>query len=356
MALSGCALRELWSVHKQSRLLPVSPRARLGSAIHRLLAEAARGTILDDHQSIENAWQEVISEVEADMLSSELECFLVPLSSTVNDYEVQKLRACNRAQQLLQSITRTEEKPVATRGLGCEVWVQSHDGLIGGFIDLVYEARLGRVIREYKSGTLFESDSSEGPSVHPDYLAQVKLYAALYHQTFSVWPVRLELVPLQGEEVQITVDRSECDQFLQKARTKWAEINASIEKARVHNAANPYSLATPSGATCRSCLSRPGCRSYQQTAEPRSSEWPADIVGTLVKSQLSGNGRMSLTLRDTRGRHIRVRQLTPARHPALSSLVEGNEVGIFNVRRTPNEEEVVESTLTTIYRMNSFPL
>src|SRR5258708_5635280 len=109
----------------------------------------------------------IIAEVEAQMLSSQLERSLVPLSRSVNDYEVQQLRACNRARELLQAITQIEEEPIAIPGFGCEVWVLSRDGAIDGFSDLVYEAPIGRVIREYKSGPLLQTEGKELPSVIP---------------------------------------------------------------------------------------------------------------------------------------------------------------------------------------------
>lgn len=353
VALKNCTLRELWSLQEESRILPVSPRARLGTAIHRLLAEAVNGTITDSGKSIEDVWYAIIAEVEAQMLSSQLERTLVPLSRNVNDYEVQKLRACNRARELLQSITQIEEKPVPIPGFGCEVWVQSRDRAIGGFIDLVYEAPIGRVIREYKSGPLLEADPSGLPVIHPDYLAQVKLYAALYHETFSVWPSRLELMPLQGEEIQLRVDSMECALLLQQARATLNEVNTSIAQARAIGQRGLDSLATPSGAVCRLCLSRPACHAYRQSPQPDIAEWPPDAWGTLTQVQRFGNGRMSLSLRKTTGEELRVRQLTPDRHPVIPFLAQGDQVGVYNVRRTANTEEVLESSLTTIYRMNS---
>jgi PD-(D/E)XK nuclease superfamily protein len=353
VALSGCALRELWSSQEQSRMLPISPRARLGTAIHRLLAQVVNGTIADAGKSIESTWFEIIAQIEADMSSSQFERDLVPLSRSVNDYEVQRIRTWNRAQQLMPSTTAVEKKPIPTPGFGCEVWVQSRDGTVGGFIDLVYEAETGRVIRDYKSGPLLETDSSGALAIHPEYLAQLKLYAALYYETFSEWPARLELMPLQGDEIQITVDRSECEHLLEKARGKRNEINQSIAHARSGKPPDPRSLARPSASVCRMCLSRPACREYHEMAPTDSSEWPNDAWGTLIRVQRFLNGRLCLTLRNKAGKEIRVCQLTPARHPAIPLIAEGDEVGVYSVRRTSNEEEVVETSLTTIYRMNS---
>ena len=43
VSLDNCNLRELWVTPDHSPLLPVSPRARLGSIVHRLLELASNG-------------------------------------------------------------------------------------------------------------------------------------------------------------------------------------------------------------------------------------------------------------------------------------------------------------------------
>jgi len=57
------------------------------------------------------------------------------------------------------------------------------------------------------------------------------LYAALYRLTFGVWPVRLEVVPLQGAPLAVPYDTEEAYglladavAFLQDANRRIAEV------------------------------------------------------------------------------------------------------------------------------------
>jgi len=356
VALNGCTLRELWATSDQSPLLPASPRARLGSIVHRLLELANNGRLVSREESIEKAWSLIVVDVESRMSSSWIEQSLVPLSRTVNDFEVQRLRAWNRAMQLMQPASPTEGRAVAQPGFGCEIWVQSTDGTVGGYIDAVYQGESGRVIRDFKTGPILEENGNDEASIQPDYLVQIKLYAALYHETFGLWPTHVELVPVQGEALTTAVDRGECNELLQAAKRKRVEVNKRIKDALLRGREGIKSLASPSVSNCRFCLWRPSCNAYCEQSEiAGGSEWPPDIRGTVTAIQPLGNGRLLLIVRGSDGAERKIRQLDPSphRHPALAKLRLGERVGIYNTRRNLNTTDVSETNSTTIYRISS---
>jgi len=353
VALNGCTLRELWATSDHSPLLPASPRARLGTIVHGLLELAGNGLLVSREGSIEKAWSGIVVDVESRMSGSWIEQSLVPLSRTVNDFEVQRLRAWNRAMQLMQPASPVEELAVQQTGFGCEIWVQSTDGTVGGYIDAVYQGESGRVIRDFKTGPILEENGND-EAIHPDYLVQIKLYAALYRETFGLWPTLVELVPVQGESLTIAVDRSECEELLLAAKRKRLEVNNRIKAALLKGREGITSLASPSVSNCRFCLWRPGCVAYCERSETAGdSEWPPDIRGTVTAIQPLGNGRLLLIIRHSDGAEKKVRQLDPSpdRHPALAKLRLGDRVGIYNTRRNPNSTDVSETNSTTIYRM-----
>jgi PD-(D/E)XK nuclease superfamily len=353
VALNGCTLRELWATSSQSPLLPASPRARLGTIVHRLLELASNGLLVSCEDSIEKAWSGIVVDVESKMSSSWIEQSLVPLSRTVNDFEVQRLRAWNRAMQLMRPPSPVEEVTVQQTGFGCEIWVQSTDGTVGGYIDAVYQGESGRVIRDFKTGSILEESGNDGAIIHLDYLVQIKLYAALYQETFGLWPTHVELVPVQGESLTIAVDRSECEELLLAAKRKRLEVNNRIKTALLKGRDGIKSLASPSVSNCRFCLWRPGCVAYYERSETAGdSEWPADIRGTVAAIQPLGNGRLLLIVRGNDAAEKKVRQLDPSpdRHPAQASLGVGEGIGIYNTRRNPNTTDVSETSSTTIYR------
>ena len=358
VTLENCNLKELWVAPDQSPLLPVSPRARLGSVVHRFLELASNGLPIGSEDAIEKAWGELIDEAETRMSRSWLERSLIPLSKTVNDFEVQRLRAWSRAKQIAQAVAVTEEPAALGIGFGCEIWVQSKDGTVGGYIDAAYPTPSGRVIRDFKTGPILEENGNSEGAIHPDYVVQIKLYAALYSETFGEWPSRVELMPIRGEPLTIAIDPGECAELLQHAKDKRLAVNKQITAALKKGPEAIPSLANPSVSNCRFCLWRPACPAYtEQRRHSTDPDWPADLVGSLTSLQTLGNGRLLIIVTDSAGEQKRVRQLdpSPTRHPALARLQVGDRVGIYNTRRNPNQGDFSETISTTIYRMTNVP-
>ena len=356
VALDNCNLRELWVTPDQSPLLPVSPRARVGSVVHRFLELASNGLPVGSEKAIEQAWGELIAEVETRMSRSWLERSLLPLSKTVNDFEVQRLRAWSKAKQIAQPVEPMEESAELGIGFGCEIWVQSKDGTVGGYIDAAYPTPSGPVIRDFKTGPILEENVNSERAIHPDYVMQIKLYAALYSETFGEWPSSVELMPLRGEPMTIAVDPAECRELLQHAKDTRLSVNKRIDAALKKGAEAIPSLANPSVSNCRFCLWRPACSAYtEQSQRSPDPDWPADLVGTLTSLRTLGKGRLLVIVTDSAGEQKRVRQLdpSPTRHPALPRLQVGDRVGIYNTRRNPNQGDFAETISTTIYRMTN---
>jgi len=254
----------------------------------------------------------------------------------------------------MQSATPVEELAVRQPGFGCEIWVQSKDGTVGGYIDAVYQGESGRIIRDFKTGPILEENGNDETIIHSDYLVQIKLYAALYHETFGLWPTHVELMPVQGEAVRTAVDQGECEELLQAAKRKRSDVNNRIRAALLKGRDGLPTLASPSVSNCRFCLWRPGCTAYWDESEGiGSSDWPPDVQGTVTAMQALGNGRLLLIVRDKEGMEKRVRQLDPSpdRHPALVKLSLGTRVGIYNTRRSLSQNDCVETNSSTIYRM-----
>jgi hypothetical protein len=255
----------------------------------------------------------------------------------------------------MQPASLADEPAVQKTGFGCEIWVQSKDGVVGGYIDAVYQGDSGRVIRDFKTGPILEDNATDEATIHPDYLVQIKPYAALYHETFGVWPSHVELVPVQGEALTTAVDEGECEELLQAAKRTRLEVNNRIKAVLLKGREGIPSLASPSVSNCRFCLWRPGCSAYREQSEiAGGSEWPPDIRGIVTAIQPLGNGRLLLSVGGNEGAERKVRQLDPSpnRHPALEKLRLGDQAGIYNTRRNPNSTDVSETNSTTIYRMS----
>ena len=349
--LQACALREVWSANRAPALLPSSPAARLGIAAHRLLNEAARRLTGD---RVSSRWEELVDEVEVAMAQNWLDRHLLPLREVVPDYEVRRLRAVARARELAaDAVALPARRDQAGSGLfGYELLVSTPDSLAAGRVDAVLHGEHGPVIRDYKSGAIYESGMGV-PTVKHKYAVQLQLYAAIYATMAGVWPARLELKALSGESANVTFTPADCSQMLGRALELRDAVNRAIASAADPEARTEV-LARPSEEACRHCSYRPNCTPYRAArAVAGEGGWPLDVWGELTEARALGNGKVMLTLEAASGT-VRVRGLTPGphRHPALARLRAGDRLGVFNMRPAGSPTSYTEGLFTVIYKID----
>ncbi|MBD1929828.1 PD-(D/E)XK nuclease family protein [Trichocoleus sp. FACHB-90] len=361
VSLGECALREVWTANRQPLLLPASPVAKLGTAIHKLLELAGKGQLGEGTaQEVESVWTLLVEQVEREMQASWLEKSLVPLKKAIPDYEVRKIRACRRAEEIAQAASTFHGSAENGSTDRFELWVQSNDGLIGGSIDHVRETEEGLILRDYKSGYVMHKDELTGElKVKQGYQVQLKLYAALYETTFGQWPVRLEIIPLQGENITISFNPSECTELLNKVVASLYQVNRKIAEISQFDStvANIDLLALPTPNNCRFCSFRPACKAYQQIRNISDScGWPRDVWGSVIKIQNLGNGKLNLNLELSNypNKSINIRGLdpNPARHPALQIIQTGDQVALYNLLGNGSTGAFLEKFSTVVYRFS----
>lgn len=358
VALSTCPLQEIWAGSREAALLPRSPTAKLGTIIHRLLEQAGKGLLEDDDPGIEERWSELVNEVEKEMRQSWLEKSLTPLSKTVPQYTVRKIRACKKAREIASDRWPSQQS-FRTKSLSrYESWVESSDRLIGGSIDQVLETADGVVLRDFKSGQVTDSeDQSAGMEVKESYKVQLKLYASLFASKHGRWPTRLEVVPLQGPVKEVSFTHDECEELLAGAIKKLRSLNkriyeVAIGREPIHVA---YVFANPSPSACGFCSYRPSCTAYDLASSPDAADaaWPRDIRGVISEFKLLGNNKLGLTIKVNGKPHrlARVRGIdsSPERHPALRHIREGEKLGIYNLKGSRERLEFSQTASTTIY-------
>jgi len=338
----------------QPPLLPNSPSARLGKVIHSLFEAAGKGDLGEGNPLlITQAWAEALTDVEGVMAESWVESPLLPLSKSVPDFEVRRLRAFERAAGLSRGVGRRKPSRSGNLGTGSEIWVESDDGLVGGFVDAAIQLAGGVVIRDYKSGVFTEVKSPRTAKLA--HQTQLRLYAALYQSSFGRWPTGLELVPLNGDAIQVEFSPDECASLLREATEALKRVNGRIQdlilSPHPHLAAG--SLATPAPSTCRYCGYRPACFAYHAArGESTAANWPADLAGEISEVRVLANGRLSVSATDLAlGSVLRARGINPDphRHPGLLFAFPGRQIQICNLRRTASPKVLSESASTVIY-------
>lgn len=351
-AFRECSLRELWNCCDGLEQLPRSPNAEVGTITHKILEEAGVGRFtVKDPKEIEQRWDFHVTAVEERIARSWLKRHLLPLRGSITNFEVKRRQAIARAQELSknsQRWTRSNSSDDGHRKFGCELPVRSHDGFVRGKIDAVIPSANGPILRDYKSGAVYERGSED--RLRDEYISQMWLYAALYHRSVGIWPSELQLSPVIGDTIKVQFDRSNCDQLLDDSVAFVFEINTLIEDWKGEQDDLQEKLAHPSPENCRFCSHRPVCSPYRiarvQAKYPR--EWPNDVWGEISNVEVLGNGKV--LIRFSSGKQVRALDNSNGRHPAIDQLSRGDRASVFNTRQTRSDHSFVQGLLTTIYK------
>lgn len=330
LSLKKCQLRGIYS-STGSLLLPRSPAAHIGTAIHDMLELSMKGRI----QSVEDfnsAWDNIIRRIEMGMNDNPLERHHVPLSLNIFNFEVKK----TLARKMISAHYSFFPRMGSEWGKIAETWVKTADGKIAGRIDLVDKTSEGIEITDYKTGKIFE-DSGQ---VKEEYVVQLKMYAALYSETHGIWPDKLSLHGFDVGKVIVDFDKKECSNLIEDGKKMLRDITELI-KAGVQ----ADDFANPSPANCRFCLFRPACNKYWE-APKELGDWPLDANGCLKEKKVLLNSTFRITLQSDKGICV-IRGLSQDRHSYLNDDVE--EILLCNLKNDTIAGSYMENMLTTGY-------
>lgn len=357
-ATQSCLLREVWHAANNEALLPPSPTAELGRVIHQLLEMAGRGQLADtQEEQVDAAWTHLIMEAENQMSRSQLRRLQVPLCKNIPDFEVRRLRSYRQAREIAQAAAHASG-PHGRDSSGCtgfELWIETDDGSVGGYIDRARRTEEGIVLLDYKSGAILERESNGGlREVKAEYQDQMQLYAALYQHKFGEWPVHLDLVPPQGPAVRLTYKPASAEQLLANAKGLLRDANRRIAEVQ-SGISQVTSLASPCAGNCRLCMFRPACQAYWVLRQHDSIQrWPYDVKGILRDKTTLRTGTLCLriaadcSLPDL----VTIRNVnsSPERHPLLESYQTGSHLAVYGLQYQHRSKDYTETQNTVIYQ------
>ena len=327
-----CRLKEILAANRKFPLLPVSPAARIGSVVHKII-EIANTSGIENEKRFNDLWQIEINKCEESMINNPIEKHMVPLEETASNYEIKKLMAL----KMISSIFNEDWKKVPNQKEKFhEKWLETKDKRIGGKIDQIQKTTEGAVIIDYKTGNVVNGINGE---LKEDYILQLKLYAGLYYENFKTWPVKLLLAGIDQSLHEIPFSPSECKVLLDQARNLLSETNNLISKGL-----SEEDFASPSPAACKYCLYRPGCKKYWQKRED-AAEWPVDIIGCVEEKGFSGNKLGRIVIKQGEAKYV-VRALS-SRH----SFLYGTKKNILmcNLGNDTSINHYIEQIMTTGY-------
>ena len=347
VALQECALREVWRAAKCEPLLPRSPRAVVGLIAHEMLELAVTGRFAGlNSAGVESVWHSKVQEAESKMNENWRERSLTPLSNSIRDLEVLKIRLLNQITPFTETASASERTGQHGK-TATEVWIETPDHAIGGFVDSITSNQDKTTLRDFKSGLIMDT-SGTPEAIKKEYRTQLELYCAVYFESTGIWPTEVEIVPSAGDPISLGVDPDRCLSLVAKAKQSLSSINSLIANSTTDS--SPCSLANPSNH-CMRCEFRPNCSSYKTSAVSATLEdGPADLFGEVTEMASFANGTSAISVRTRFGiKRARGLDSSPNRHPAMPLLSKGSFVGIYGLKAIHERREFTQGVLTTIY-------
>ena len=302
------------------------PQARLGSAVHQLLAYAAAGGFkgVDSGaglgQDFSDLWETAITEQQGQMHAAK-EDYFGPLREwrTYESLRAQTLRACR------------DLAADASQSLHVEQQFSARGGTATGTPDRLAVEPDGLVIEDFKTGEILESEvHGERDVLKSSYRRQILFYAALVAESLGSWPVRGRVVGITGETQSVDVQPGEAE----------AVMNGSLELMKAYNsrlaaATEPEQLASPGPEPCGLCPYQVRCEPFWENAQQDWDMQPS-IQGTLERLSRSENGLFALAIAVEKGtlapNSYVAGQLDPERFPELEGLQPGMNVRITKMK------------------------
>ena len=315
--LEACALREVWSAGGQPGLLPVSPQARLGSVIHRVLEQAWKGGVPPGQEAA--VWGDELARINAQLTASWLEAHLAPLQNTLPDHGAKRARCLERLRSLVAPGQGQNHASRYLIGAEVNVWdgAREEDSVVFGKIDLLLRYEDGYEIVDEKTGAVLD----ETGQVKEEYQTQLRLYAALAQRRRGDWPKRLTLRDLRGKTFDVPYTSKQAETLLATARQRLQEVNALVPQGEA-------ALARPAPATCRFCTYRPACAAYW-AARSSPEKWPCDVRGMITDAPFNQrNGHLRLVV-EAGGSEVAISNI--ARCPDPANLTPGTSVALYSL-------------------------
>lgn len=334
--LTRCNLKEVFINSGVEECLPSSPNKYFGIAAHGIVSKALTGRIYDINQFYEE-WNNTLRDLELKLLENNFNRNMVPLNQSISLFDLKK-------KLLLKKISpyftpSNNNKNIRGSNGGIEKWVQSEDGIVGGYVDQLVTGNNGIEIIDFKTGNIKDNFNQ----IKEEYKVQLLLYAAIIYENYKVWPISTVLKSLNGTEIVINPNLDDCIQLLKEAKKNFKKINKIILECK-----NEQVLMEELGASdlkvCYFCNYRPLCNRYWKMKEDNFGV-TNDVKGELKYIEKLGNGTFFLKLK--LGKKIyNVRAISKDKLP--SNISTNDYISIYNLKKDKKENCFSGDFLTTI--------
>lgn len=269
----------------QGERAPITVSAAIGNAAHDLTAQVHSGDFdaapdAEIDSLIQRGWEVAVGSQRAE-LEVRAGAGRVPPPQRWRGYRIAEASLTI----FLANEVRRRKSGEAAQVVAVEEWLESHDGLFGGRVDLVTRDHSGDHIIDLKSGALPDEGLSQS------HLDQLSLYAYLWDESTGVFPQDVAVQHIDGSLRVQPLDRSHVERLCQELTAARDRVNRAIGRQ-----ASSDELANPSERICRWCTARATCEPFWGAIVDGWTTHRACLRGTVVAVEVAGHAT-SLVIR-----------------------------------------------------------
>lgn len=265
-ALLRCRARAAWAAHGDRSVVPILPKALLGTGLHGVVEQANNGTMRGlgaeavltaareaFDRSVRRLYEQAHPLLRAKFSAPER----LPFYNLYRERAALEALACS---ELVDQAVGEREAPTAVPTVGlAERRLESADGLLVGRIDFINVAA-GEIV-DYKTGSAPQNSLGDMSDAE---MRQLRLYVHLALEN-GLRVSRAAIARADGRRASIAVTANEAELEGRQARELLAEYNARVgEQFDV--------AAQPSADNCQFCPCIPLCEAFWRASTSAWSE------------------------------------------------------------------------------------
>lgn len=284
--LERCPLKVVLDTNKPKEIFPPNPNAILGSVMHKVFEMA---TVIHTLEEFEVEWtkelERLILKYRGTIFEKELENFswqckhYYPKKNIVKNYVLNANGRKTLTNNANNNFRYEAEKLLISKRMK-------------GKVDVYIEIGDTLIIKDYKTGDIFENKDIDGFTVKSSYVKQVKLYAGIVLKKKYFNNLKLYIISSNGKEYQINAAINECLELLETTTEKVEEVSEYIKKSDIR----PLALINKD---CKFCNFRYYCPHFEELLKTGLNKSHFDLVGQL-KSIIKVKGGTELFVDDNK--------------------------------------------------------
>lgn len=329
----SCPLRTALSYSSNIKIFPANPDAILGIVMHKMLEHSRN---ISNEIKFEKEWQKILDKQflinqEIDSANFDWLCkYYYPKKNIVKKIVLETKISLD--EQDIDSYKNLEE-PLS-------------DVLISGYADYYEEINDKLIIKDYKTGNIYEKRIPNDLTIKVDYVDQVKLYAgiAILKKPY-LKKVQLSIQNASGKKFFVESSIENCKTLIIETKIKLKKVNKLIQQGN-------YKKLAKINKGCKFCNYRVFCPNFDKFLIQGVNGQIFDLVGKIIDYIITTKG-IEIILEKINKEKVKIHNVDSKILCKIDKIKAiSKNIIIFNLYKNKFNNEFYATSKSTIFKYN----